>query len=248
MLDANGSRLAAPTAAPGWAVAVHAVTTWLTQDFLGGPRPWTLAGVIDFQKGGTVVFLGLLMWWYGNSSSTVWVYLALHGGYGLVWLAKDLSFPDPRWQKRITVGGGINAFLLVLGWYWAFGWLLISHPTPRYPLPDPAWFALCTGLCIGGIALMAASDAQKYFTLKIKRELITDGMFRFVRHPNYLGEMMIYSSFALMVWRWLPLVVLVLVWTLEFAVNVALIEASLSRYPDWIEYRRRSWWLVPGVF
>jgi hypothetical protein len=26
-------------------------------------------------------------------------------------------------------------------------------------------------------------------------------MYRFIRHPNYLGEMMIYSSFALMVWH-----------------------------------------------
>ena len=33
-----------------------------------------------------------------------------------------------------------------------------------------------------------ASDAQKYFTLRLKRGLITDGMFRFIRHPNYLGE------------------------------------------------------------
>jgi len=25
-------------------------------------------------------------------------------------------------------------------------------------------------------------------------------------------------------------------------------EASLSRYPGWADYRRRSWWLVPYVF
>ena len=37
---------------------------------------------------------------------------------------------------------------------------------------------------------MIASDAQKYFTLRLKRDLITDGMYRFIRHPNYLGEMM----------------------------------------------------------
>ena len=52
---------------------------------------------------------------------------------------------------------------------------------------------------------MIAADAQKYFTLRVKRGLITDGVHRYVRHPNYLGEMMIYGSFALMVWHWLPL-------------------------------------------
>jgi len=45
---------------------------------------------------------------------------------------------------------------------------------------------------------MIAAEAQKYFTLRLESGLITDGVFRYVRHPNYLGEMMIYGSFALM--------------------------------------------------
>ena len=55
---------------------------------------------------------------------------------------------------------------------------------------------------------------------------------RFVRHPNYLGEMMIYGSFALMVWHWLPFVVLAWVWGGMFAVDMTLKEASMSRYPE----------------
>jgi Protein of unknown function (DUF1295) len=59
-----------------------------------------------------------------------------------------------------------------------------------------------------GCTVMIDDDAQKYFSLRLKPGLITDGMFRHVRHPNYLGEMMVYGSFALMVWHWLPFVVL----------------------------------------
>ena len=55
---------------------------------------------------------------------------------------------------------------------------------------------------------MIAADAQKFFTLRVKRGLITDGMHRYIRHPNYLGEMMIYGSFAMMVWHWFPVLVL----------------------------------------
>jgi protein-S-isoprenylcysteine O-methyltransferase Ste14 len=136
----------------------------------------------------------------------------------------------------------------VLGWYWVFGWLLISGASkPTYPLPGYAWFCLCISLCILGCVIMIAADAQKYFTLHLKRGLITDGMYRYIRHPNYLGEMMLYSSFALMVWHWLPVVVLALVWSGMFAVNMTLKEASLSRYPEWVEYKRRSWWLLPPV-
>ncbi len=227
---------------------LHAFSHWVSVDCLGGPRPWKLAWVVNFQKAGTFVFLGLLMAWYGNNSPGAWIYLAMHGSYGLVWIIKDLTFPDASWQQPVTIAGGVMAFLAVLGWYWVFGWLLIAAPQPPdYPLPDGPWFALCISLCILGCVIMIAADAQKYFTLRVQRGLITDGMFRYVRHPNYLGEMMIYGSFALMVWHWLPFLVLAWVWLAVFAVNMHMKEASMSRYPGWAEYRERSWWLIPGV-
>ena len=43
-----------------------------------------------------------------------WIYLAMHGSYGLVWILKDLAFPDPNWQNRITIGGNIDAILMSL--------------------------------------------------------------------------------------------------------------------------------------
>ena len=190
-----------------------------------------------------------LIAWYGNTSTAAWVYTAMHGSYGLVWILKDAAFPDPNWQRRITIGGGINAFLGVLGWYWVFGWLLISGASvPDYPLSDGAWYALSISMCMIGSVIMIAADAQKFFTLRHGSGLITDGMHRYVRHPNYLGEMLIYGSFALMVWHWLPVLVLTWVWCGIFAVNMMMKEASLSRYPEWGEYKKRSYWLVPGVF
>ena len=244
----SGEAVSGGRPAPGWASKLQRWTDFAVGDFGGGPRPWKFAWVINFQKCGTFFFLGFLMWWYGNYSLPAWIYLALHGSYGLVWFLKDMAFPDPGWQKRITILGGINAFIAVLGWYWVFGWLLISGTAqPDYPLPDGAWYALCITLCMLGSAIMIAADAQKYFTLRERRGLITDGMHRYVRHPNYLGEMMIYASFALMVWHWLPFVVLALIWSLLFAVNMTMKEASLSRHPGWAEYRARSWWLLPWV-
>jgi protein-S-isoprenylcysteine O-methyltransferase Ste14 len=224
------------------------ITDYLSQDCLGGPRPWKAAWVINFQKAGTFVFMACLMWVYQNYSPAAWVYLALHGSYGLVWILKDLAFPDPNWQKKVTILGGINSFLFVRGWYWVFGWLLISGTArPVYPLPDFAWFALCISLCLLGCVLMIAADAQKFFTLRVKRGLITDGLHRYVRHPNYLGEMMIYGSLALLVWHWLPVVVLAWVWLGVFAVNMVLKEASMARYPEWAAYKKRTWWLLPLV-
>ena len=46
--------------------------------------------------------------------------------------------------------------------------------------------------------IQSREDAQKYYTLQHKKQLITDGMYRYIRSPNYLGEVMIYSSYALL--------------------------------------------------
>lgn len=234
------------TPPPAWAVAMRRFTDYLSKDFLGGPRPWKFSWVINFQKAGSFLFFGLLIWYYQNTSTAAWVYLAMHGSYGLVWILKDTAFPDPNWQVKITLGAGLNAFTFVLGLYWVFGWLLISGTSqPKYPLPDVMWFSLCITLCMLGSVIMIAADAQKFFTLRVKRGLITDGMHRWVRHPNYLGEMMIYASFAMMAWHWFPVLVLAWVWLGLFAVNMVMKEASMSRYPEWAAYKKRSWWLIP---
>lgn len=233
---------------PAWALALNRFAEYAVSDFGGGPRPWKFAWVINFQKCGSYFFLGSLMWYYQNFSTAVWIYLALQGSYGIIWLIKDVTFPDPAWQKKITLLGGVNAFLGVLGWYWVFGWLLISGTSsPDYPLSNGAWYALCIGMCLIGCVIMIAADAQKFYTLQFKRGLITTGMHRYIRHPNYLGEMLIYASFALMVWHWLPFLVLAVVWSGLFAVNMMMKEASLSRYPEWDAYKKRSKWLLPGI-
>lgn len=235
-------------AGPDLAASLYRATEHLSVDLLGGPRPWKLAWVVNAQKAGMLPFLLGLAWWTGNDAPAAWTYLALHGGYGIVWLLKDIAFPDPRWQVRATIGGGLAAFAGVLGWYAAFGWLMFTRPTPVYPLAEPRWLALCTLLCVVGVAVMIAADAQKTFTLRARPGLITHGMFRYVRHPNYLGEMMIYASFAMLVQHWLPWLVLVWVWGLVFAPSLVLKERRLARHPGWAAYRARTRWLVPGVF
>ena len=237
-----------PTEAPAWAETTGRVIYYLMNDFGGGRRWLKLAWVINFQKLSTIPLLAIFIFKYHNFSAAAWIYTAMQSSYGVVWIIKDLTFPDPSFQRPATVGAAIASFLSVLGWYWVFGWLLISGiAMPKYPLPDYAWFSLCISMCILGCVIMIAADAQKYFTLRLKLGLITDGMYRFIRHPNYLGEMITYVSFALMVWHWLPFVVLAWVWSGLFAVKITLKEVSMSRYPKWEQYKKRSWRLLPPI-
>ena len=47
-----------------------------------------------------------------------------------------------------------------------------------------------------GVFLHYGSDAQKYFTLKYRKGLITEGFFSRCRNPNYLGEIFNLSRFC----------------------------------------------------
>ena len=239
--------------APAWAAALQRFNQWAMFDIGGGPRPFTLATIINIQKAGSLPFFALLIWFYfrqrpAATSTVAWTYLALHGGYGINWLIKDLLFPDAKWQHRTTILAGIlGAAGLAL--YWLAGWLIISgHTSMDYPLPQSIWISLCILICLLGSIIMTAADVQKYCTLKLRKGLITDGMFKHIRHPNYLGEMMVYGAFALLAWHWIPALVLAYFWGTMFSANIVMKEVSMSRYPEWATYRKRTWWLIPGIF
>ena len=107
-----------------------------------------------------------------------------------------------------------------------------------------------------GFFWLHASDAQKYFTLRATGGgLITDGFFTRTRNPNYFGELLIYSAFALMASRagvnsghplWLlPWIVNVTVWLILFIPNWYKKDASLSRYTEFGRYAARTGIVLP---
>jgi protein-S-isoprenylcysteine O-methyltransferase Ste14 len=228
--------------------SIHRMIHHLSHDLFGGPRVLGFNWVINFQKGMTLFWVLGLMLLYDNYSTQAWVYLALHGSYGVIWILKDIIFPDSKWQTKITFGGGLMAILTVLGPYWVAPYLLISPALGETHFgANWMWTSAAIFIYAIGLALMLAADSQKFYTLKHKKGLITTGMFRYIRHPNYLGEMMIYGSFALLAWHWIPWAILAWVWLGYFSVNIIMKERSMSRYDKWDQYKKRSWYLIPFI-
>ena len=225
---------------------IYNLFNYLSTEFLGGPKILKFAWIINFQKAGTFIFVALLMIVYNNFSTAAWVYLGLHGTYGLCWLLKHFVFPDPGWEKKITLGGAAMSFLFVLGPYWLFPFLLISDILgPNYTGPTNSTLMFSISIHTLGVVIMMVSDSQKYFMLKYKKGLIVSGMFRYVRRPNYLGEIMVYGSYALMVGHWIPWLILAWVWIGIFRKNIKMIEVSLSRYAEWEKYKNSTSMLIP---
>jgi protein-S-isoprenylcysteine O-methyltransferase Ste14 len=231
---------------PTFIIKMNNIFNHLSSDFLGGPKVLKFAWVINFQKAGTFFFVALLMAIYNNYSTAAWVYLGLHGSYGLCWLLKHFAFPDSGWEKKITFGGALMSFLFVLGPYWLFPYLLISNVLGAdHPVPTNLVMMICISLHTLGVVIMMVSDSQKYFTLKYRPGLIENGMFKYIRHPNYLGEIMLYASYALMVGHWIPWVILAWIWSGIFITNMLMKESSLSRYSNWKTYKDRTSMILP---
>ena len=199
--------------------------------------------VINLHKGLTFPVVLGLMFAYQNFTLGPWIYLSLHSTYGFLWLLKDRLYPDKQWEQEIPLSLGIFAFMLT-NLYWIAPFILISSDTvPSLPL-----IATAISLNILGIFLHYVSDAQKYYTLKYWQGLITEGFFARCRNTNYLGEVLIYGSLAMLTQHWLPFLILFGFVAGIFIPNMLKKDQSLSRYPEFAGYKERSGLLLPRLF
>lgn len=198
---------------------------------------------INLHKALTFIFVLALMIIYQNFTIGAWVYLALHGTYGILWLLKDRIYPDKQWEQEVSLGTGIFTFFFV-SLYWIAPFILISSGS----VPSSPLIAAAISITILGIFLHYSSDAQKYYTLKYKSGLITEGFFARCRNTNYLGEICIYFGFALLVQHWLPFAILGLFTTMIFVPNMLKKDKSLSRYSEFAEYKENSGLLLPKLW
>ncbi len=253
------------TSLPGWAAALNRPARSVIGDETS--RGWApLNVVIDLHKLATGPFVLVLMLTYDAFTPAAWTYLALHGSYGIAWVLKDVTVGDRKWRHRVGLGGvvGTWAFLTL---YWVAPVILVLGsagmadvggwiPGAEWTAPGAGWLAVAVVAYVVGLVLMVGADVQKNATLRARERrpgggtssapgLITTGFYARTRHPNYLGEMLVYGAFALVAGHWLPWLILAAVWGLFFVPNMLAIDASLSRYPGYAAWRGRTGFLLP---
>lgn len=181
------------------------------------------------------------MWYFDNWSTEAYIYLAIHGTYCILWLLKHKLFPDGRFSEKQPFLIGLFFIFIPLGGYYIAPYILIIN---HLVLP-PYLVGIVLFLYIRGIFMHYVSDAQKHAILKLKKGLIHDGIFSRTRNPNYLGEILIYSAFALMAMSWVAWIAL-FVWVFGFFLrNMINKDKSMSRHPEFAAYKKRSWLLFP---
>jgi steroid 5-alpha reductase family enzyme len=199
---------------------------------------------IDGHKGLTAVAVLAMIAAYDQwDNPTAWIYLALHGTYGLLWVWKSRIFPDKSWERQVSLAHGLGIwFGLTL--YWIAPWLITCGEVQA---PNGI-VAAAASLFVIGVFLHFTTDMQKHTALSLQPgRLITTGMMRRSRNMNYFGELLIYLALAMLAMHWLPLLVLLGYVVFVWVPNMRRKDRSLARYPEFEAYRRRTKWFIPFI-
>ena len=118
-------------------------------------------------------------------------------------------------------------------------------------------FALICGVLVWfiGFFFEAVGDRQLDIFLKkpeSKGKLMTTGLWRFTRHPNYFGESLMWWGIFVVAYAsghplWYIAVIspLLITFLLLKVSGIPLLEAKMSEHPDWLEYARRTSVFIP---
>ena len=202
--------------------------------------------IINLHKGLTPLVVVGMMIIFNNFTTLPFVYLALHGTYGLLWLLKEKIFPDPYFKEKINFFTSVTGFIF-LGSYWIAPYILIQSQESVPEIKMNIIIAASVSINIVGVFLHFASDAQKYFSLKLKKDLIKEGFFKNIRNTNYLGEILIYISFAILSMSFIPFVILAIFFFIVFLPRMIKKDKSLTKYNSFEEYKKKTGLIFPKL-
>jgi protein-S-isoprenylcysteine O-methyltransferase Ste14 len=113
------------------------------------------------------------------------------------------------------------------------------------------------GLVLFALGFIAVNWAEatlgKQFSIQVTiqedHQLVTQGLYRFVRHPRYLGIISFNLGIALIYRSWLALIfvvalALVLLWRIQD--EETLMQQEFGA--DWEAYSKKSWRLIPYIY
>jgi protein-S-isoprenylcysteine O-methyltransferase Ste14 len=212
-----------------------------------GSGRWSQLTAINAAKALTILLLLVLAATLGVGDMRQVLYLSLHISYCLWWLIEQWLFPlrkEQLFTERVGLGGFVMALLFIGVLYALPGLAAFLNPAPI----GAGTVALALGLFIFGSLINATADVQKMTAKAMGAGLVADGIWRKVRHVNYLGDLLRYLSFAVvagLAWAYVvPALVLLL-----YLQRIGQKERQMgAKYGEFGAYQGRSTRLVPWLW
>lgn len=104
------------------------------------------------------------------------------------------------------------------------------------------------------LRILAINKLKEYFTMEIdadeKQEIINNGIYKYIRHPSYLGILLIFIGFPLVAGSLLIVLIVLIATTtrLIYRMNIEeklLLEKTQSRYAEYIKKTNK---LLPFIY
>ncbi len=107
------------------------------------------------------------------------------------------------------------------------------------------------GLIIRIISILTLKKQFTFTVTKIENHsLIETGMYKFIRHPGYLGQIMLLLGCSISLANWLSIVGMMVPVLAGFIYRISVEEKFMVEQmgQDYLDYRKRTKRLIPGIY
>jgi len=192
-----------------------------------------------------------------------WVYLVVHSGGQLAMALLVFRRNRDLLEERQKPGAGAKAWdrrrLLVYALLTMTLFVVAGLDVGRLHWSDtvPMWGQIVAllGFALSFAFIVWAMAVNNFYSRIVRIQgdrgqyVVTEGPYRFVRHPSYIGTIFSWTCAALALGSWLALVPVALI-AATFTVRTALEDRTLrEELPGYKEYARQTRYrLLPGVW
>jgi protein-S-isoprenylcysteine O-methyltransferase Ste14 len=130
--------------------------------------------------------------------------------------------------------------------------IFIKLPISILPIVQYGGLALIVlGMNIRFVAIWSLGH---YFTVDVTiredHKIKQTGMYKFIRHPSYLGSILSFIGFGISLNNWISLIVITVLITGAMIYRIAIEEKVLAKQfgQEYLDYMKNSYRLIPFIF
>jgi protein-S-isoprenylcysteine O-methyltransferase Ste14 len=162
-------------------------------------------------------------------------------------------------QKKNIIKSGDKGSLWLLYIFITIGYMLsfsIGATKTGRMYPWNTFFIIGILLILFGLTIRITSivTLKQYFTYNVTQikdhVLIDEGLYKFIRHPGYLGQIIIFSGIAISLSNWLSVLCMLLSVIPVYIYRIHIEERFLLMQMGgkYIDYQKRTKRLIPKIY
>jgi protein-S-isoprenylcysteine O-methyltransferase Ste14 len=117
-------------------------------------------------------------------------------------------------------------------------------------------FAIGMALVVIGFVIRIHSmlTLKQYFTYSVAKveghRIVETGLYKFIRHPGYLGQLIIFIGISISISNWLSILVMMIPVTLGYLYRIKVEERFMLEQlgEDYLNYQERTKRLIPMIY